>query len=104
MQKHRKRLDSLLKQQQEIIKKQQVISEQLEAAKKQHNADIYKIFDRLPIHSIDADVLVGGLQYVCLEASKKSPTAESWRLAGRKFCGKRSAQKNKPILKQDAKV
>lgn len=104
MQNHRKKLDSLLKQQQDILKKQQSISDELEATKKQHNAEIYKVFDRLPIHSIDADVLIGGLQYVCIEAAKKSPTVESWRLAGRKFCGKRVAQKNKPILKQGAKA
>lgn len=104
MQNHRKKLDSLLKQQQDILKKQQTISEKLEETKKKHNAEIYKVFDRLPIHTIDADVLIGGLQYICQEASKKSSTMESWRLAGRKFCSRRVTQKNKPALKQDTKT
>jgi hypothetical protein len=97
MEKRLKKIDNLLKQQQRILK-------QLEETKQQHNTELFKVFNRLPIHTIAPDVLIGGLQFVCAEASKNTSTVESWRLAGQKFCGKRPAQKNKPILKQDNKT
>ena len=93
MEKHRKKIDSLLKQQQKI-------SAKLEETKQQHNTELLKIFNRLPIHTIAPDVLIGGLQFVCTEASKNSATVESWRLAGQKFRGKRSAQKSSFSLQQ----
>jgi len=95
MEKRLKRIDNLIKQQQRII-------DQLEKTKQQHTTELFKIFKRLPLHTIQPDILIGGLQYVCNEAAKNSAMVEGWRHAGEKFRHKRSAQKAQNSLQQGA--